>query len=124
MKMGKYTRVFMLMSGSASMLIALLLVSSFNHDLVINLASVCGLLAIGGLFVGLYKARWYRLFVFGVFNIILVGLNNYFYHSGDLITYLPIVQKFSFLSFIIWVCIMNLKAFYQAPSQDLRGFDF
>ena len=123
MKMGMTARLFVLVNGSVSMIIALLLVSNINHDLVINLASIFGLMATAGIFVGLYKAKWFGLFVFGLVNIILVGLNNYFYYMGDLIRYLPIVQKITFLGFIVWFCLINISVYYQDVDRGIPGFD-
>lgn len=96
-------------SGTLSMAIAILLFTSINHDLVTNLASGFGLLATMGTLIGLYQTKCYGLFVFGLLNILLVGLNNYVYYNGALIVYLPVIQKVSFLSFLTWICAINIQ---------------
>lgn len=99
------------LSGALSMSVAFFLFTSFNHDFIINLASVFGLAATAGVFVGLYKKKWFGLFAFGFFNILLIGLNNYVYHTNGLIVYLPAVQKITFASFLCWVCCINIHLY-------------
>lgn len=98
-------------SGGLSMLIACFLFTSINHDLVTNLASFFGLIATLGTFVGLYQTKWMKLFAFGLFNMLLVVLNNYVYYTEGLIIYLPIIQKISFASFLIWVCCIDIQLY-------------
>jgi hypothetical protein len=98
-------------SGAASMFIAFFLFTNMNHDIVTNLASSFGLIATTGTFIGLYQTKWYRLFLFGLFNILLVCLNNYVYYSKGLIIYLPVIQKISFASFLIWVCCIDIQLY-------------
>jgi len=98
-------------SGILAMTIAFLLFTNINHDLVINSASILGLIATAGIFIGLHKIKWYGLLSFGVLNILLVGLNNYFYHNKELITYLPIIQKITFASFLLWFCSIDISLY-------------
>ncbi|MGN6495490.1 MAG: hypothetical protein ACTHLE_26110 [Agriterribacter sp.] len=53
-------------SGTLAMTIACFLFTNINHDLITNLASFFGLIATIGTFIGLYKARWSGLLVFGL----------------------------------------------------------
>ena len=101
---GKNTKLTIQVSGILAMTIAFFLFTNFNHDIVTNLASIFGLIATVGTFVGLYKTKWFRLFAFGFVNILLVGMNNYVYYSKGLIVYLPIIQKISFVTFLVWIC--------------------
>jgi hypothetical protein len=98
-------------SGVLSMGVALLLASRLNHDLVINIASLLVAMAIVGTFIGLYKSKWFGLLTFGCFNILLVGLNNYLYYSSSLIIYLPLIQKITFLSFLVWICCISVSLY-------------
>jgi hypothetical protein len=59
----------------------------------------------------LYKTKWFGLFAFGLLNVLLVGLNNYVYYSNGLIVYLPVIQKISFATFLIWVCCITIKLY-------------
>lgn len=97
-------------AGIAAMGIALLLNSLLDHDLVTNLASVLGLIAVAGTLIGLWQVKWNALFWFGVMNLVLVLLNNYFYYSPELIRYLPLVQKISFAAFLVWFFLMSMKS--------------
>ncbi|MBK8485198.1 MAG: hypothetical protein IPL31_12885 [Saprospiraceae bacterium] len=101
-------------SGTLAMIIPLFLFSNLNHDIVTNLAAIFGIIASIGTFIVLYKAKWYWLFVFGLLNILLVGLNNYVYHSKELIVYLPVIQKISFAIFLIWICCLCINIFIMA----------
>ncbi len=98
-------------SGTLAMTIAFFLFTNIDHDLVTNLSSFFGLIATVGTFIGLYKTRWYGLFAVGLLNILLVILNNYFYYNKELIIYLPIIQKVSFLFFLIWICCIDIHLF-------------
>jgi hypothetical protein len=95
--------------GTLAMAIGFFLFAKFDHDLITNLASLFGLIATTGTFIGLYKNSWKVLFYFGLINILLVVGNNFLYYNKDLISYLPIVQKITFATFLIWICCINLK---------------
>lgn len=96
-------------TGVAAMVTALLLNSSLDHDLITNLASMFGLVAVVGTLIGLRRLKWYPLFWFGVVNVLLVLLNNYLYYSPELILYLPLVQKISFAAFLVWFFMISMK---------------
>jgi len=98
-------------SGTVAMSIAFFLFTNIDHDLVTNLASIFGLIATIEVFVGLYKAKWLKLFTFGLLNILLVVLNNYVYYTKGLIIYLPVIQKISFAAFLIWICCIDINLF-------------
>lgn len=100
-------------SGTIAMTIAFFLFTNINHDLVINLAAFFGGIATAGTFFGLYKTKWFGLLAFGLFNILLVGLNNYVYYTKGLIIYLPVIQKITFSTFLMWVCCINVKLYRQ-----------
>jgi len=108
---GKLSRLIIQVSGTIAMAIAFLLFTDFNHDLVINLASIFGLIATTGTFFGLYKSKWYGLFLFGLLNLLLIGVNNYVYYTKELIIYLPVIQKISFASFLIWICSIDVHLY-------------
>jgi hypothetical protein len=99
--------------GIAAMLVSLFLLSGIDHDLVVNIASSLGVIATLGVMICLYQINWYGLFAFGLVNIFLVGLNNYLYHTEGMLIFLPVVQKISFLSFLVWICLMDLKLYHK-----------
>jgi len=101
-------------SGLLSMATALLLYSNFSHDTIINLASTFGVIATSGTLIALYKTRHFMLFAFGLAIIVLVGLNNYFYYGGGGIEPLPVVQKITFVSYLLWICAISVVMFRKA----------
>ena len=99
-------------AGICSMAIACLLFTNLNHDLITNTASLFGLIAILTSMWALYQNKQMAIFVFGLFNLLLVLLNNWLYYHPTLIQYLPLVQKISFASFLLWVCIVNIRWYF------------
>jgi hypothetical protein len=106
----KTYRLIIQVCGAIGMFSSFFLIADINHDLVVNVASGFGFIAVIGVLVCLYQTKWFWLFSYGLFNIFLIFLNNYLYHSGKMF-YLPIVQKFSFLSFLVWICCIEMKLY-------------
>lgn len=96
-------------SGSSAMVAASLL-GVLEHDWVTNIASLLGVVAVIGTLAILKKERWNFLFGYGIVNVLLVGINNIFYYNVHLIHYLPIIQKITFASFLLWLWLMTLYA--------------
>lgn len=90
--------------------------SSSWHDTVINLAGFFGLVAMIGTYTGIYANAWYGLFSFGIFNLILIAVNNYLYYMEGRLYYLPLVQKITFLSCLIWICWVDIKLYELLPA--------
>jgi hypothetical protein len=86
------------------------------HDEMINTAGFFGAIAFIGTFIGLYQIKWYGLFILGIINLILLLLNSFIYHIENLIVYLPIIQKISFATFLIWICCIDLIFFINNKS--------
>lgn len=101
-------RHFIRTTGVLCMLISVFIFTGY-HDLVINAAGIFGLAALAGTLAGLRKAGMKKLFWFGIANLLLVGLNNILYYNKDLIYYLPVVQKISFASFLVWINAISLS---------------
>ncbi len=110
-KVGKNLQLVIQISGTLAVAIAFFLFTNINHDLVTNLASIFGLIATVGILVGLYKTKWLGLFAFGLLNILLFVVNNYVYYIKGLIIYLPVIQKISFATFLIWICYIDINLF-------------
>lgn len=86
------------------------LMGVFDHDLMTNIASLFGILAVGGTLIILKRRNWNLLFRMGLAIILLVGLNNLFYYTDNLRLYLPVVQKLTFLWVLAWVWLVSRKA--------------
>lgn len=108
---GKYIRLTIQITGILAMAASLFLPTDINHDIITNAASLFGLIAVAGTLILLFRLKWYWLFAFGLFNILLTALNNYLYYSPEGIIYLPIIQKITFAAFLIWVCCISLKIY-------------
>jgi len=104
---GMHARLLIQLSGALSMIIAIFLFTDY-HDAVTYIASAFGLIAIAGTFIGLYKIKWLGLFGFGIMNMLLVVLNNYLYYTQGMLIYLPVVQKITFITFLLWICWINV----------------
>lgn len=112
----KSSRIVIQVSGIVSMTIGLFLFTNL-HDAIVNVASFCGVIATAGTFITLYKLRWNRLFWLGIFNLVLVALNNILYY-GDGLQYLPVVQKITFLFFLVWICLININLYNHPFKQE------
>ncbi|OYU56174.1 MAG: hypothetical protein CFE25_02715 [Chitinophagaceae bacterium BSSC1] len=104
-------------TGVSSMVMACLLFTNINHDVITNTASLFGLIAILTSMWALYQNKQMAIFVFGLFNLLLVLLNNWFYYDPSLIKYLPLVQKISFASVLIWMIWINLNWFFAKQNE-------
>jgi hypothetical protein len=100
-------------SGILAMTIGFFLSTRFDHDAITSLASLFGLIALTGTLIGLNKNRWKVLFYFGILNILFFTANIYLYFHKDYITYLPVVQKITFATFLIWICSIEIKIYTQ-----------
>jgi hypothetical protein len=58
-------------------------------------------------------------FCIGLFDLLLVALNNYLYHSNEMM-YLPIVQKISFLSFLVWFSFISINLYQRHVMIDQK----
>lgn len=109
--LGKWYKLTIQICGTLAMTIAFFLFTKIDHDLITNLASIFGFIATIGTFIGLYKNGWITLLYFGGLNILLVIANNFLYYEEEYIAYLPVVQKITFATFLLWVCCIDIKLF-------------
>jgi hypothetical protein len=79
------------------------------HDLIINAASLFGLVSVFGTLAGLHHLKWDWLLRMGIFNLIMVGFNNLCYYNKSLLIFLPVVQKITFLFFLLWISWISLR---------------
>lgn len=115
--LGKVYKLTIQICGTLAMAVGFFLITNFNHDLLTNLASLFGLIATIGTFMGLYKNGWTALFYFGLLNVLLVAANNLLYYNKGLISFLPLVQKITFASFLIWVCCVDIRMYKLAKKE-------
>jgi hypothetical protein len=94
--------------GITAMLIATFLFTSL-HDVVIQVAGLLGFIAFIGTFIGLYKTRLYGFFYTGLFCLVLMCLNYIIMVGNTFTSYLPIIQKITFIVVLTWVLFINRK---------------
>jgi hypothetical protein len=95
-------------AGIAAMVTAFFLFTG-PHDMIINAASLFGLVSVLGTLAGLYHLKWVWLLRMGIFNLFMVVINNICYYNKNLLIYLPVVQKITFLFFLIWIFLISLQ---------------
>lgn len=113
----KTERYLIQVAGSIAMLFGIFIFTSL-HDTVINIAGLFGLIALIGTLRGLRKLGWATLFCMGLFVLVLTGLNNLLYYKKSLIYYLPIVQKITFVYFLVWICLINVRWLAKTTRQN------
>lgn len=97
-------------TGIMSMGVLIFLQADF-HDTVINIAGILGIITITITLVGLYKNHSYTLFILGLLCFFLFFLNNYIYYTKNWISHLAIIQKISFVLFLLWFFILSVQLF-------------
>ncbi|RIV33082.1 hypothetical protein D2V08_11795 [Flagellimonas lutimaris] len=100
-------KIIIRISGTVGMLSASFIFTKY-HDIMTTILSVFGTLVIIGMLRALHKNQLTVLMVMGVFCMIIVGLNNFFYYNENLTQYSPIVQKTAFLLILSWTVCLNL----------------
>jgi len=79
-----------------------------KHDLVINLSALFGGIALVLVIIALRRMNLINLYRTGLFNLVLIGINNIVYYTEKLLWMLPVVQKITFLFFICWMAFTSL----------------
>ncbi len=102
-----FNKNIMWLSGIAA-LVATSFLSSGAHDRTVRIAGFFAVIAFLTCFVELLKARHIKLFVFGIGSLIIFLVNYYIYETGVYIRLLPIIQKITFICFIIWFIMLDV----------------
>ncbi len=106
----KWTKIVISTSGILSMgVLAFLQVG--NHDTVINASVALGLLSILLTLWGMFHLRLWGFIIFGIVCLLLALLNIYVYYSKTWIGALPVIQKISFLAFLLWFSLVSVKVY-------------
>jgi len=83
---------------------------TLDHDVVINVASFLGSIGLVGLIYITKKLHWKWLYTLGLINIGLIIINRVIYDTELLWKYLPIVQKLTFVSALLWIWILASRS--------------
>jgi hypothetical protein len=114
---GNRAKTAISLSAVSAMVFGMFIFTS-HHDIFVNAAVLCTLVALAATFIGLYRKKWYKLFYSGLLNIILIVINNILYYTPGLIRYLPVVQKITFLFFLVWICLIDLRMLASRKKQQ------
>lgn len=106
--LGKPLQKLISWSGILSMIMLFFLFTN-DHDNVINIAALLGFTAMLLTSAGLYRKKMFFLFALGVICFLLGLLNAWLYYSGQRY-YLPIVQKITFMLFLVWFILLRLRS--------------
>lgn len=95
-------------AGAIAMLSAVFIFTKY-HDIMTTVLSICGVVGIIGIIRALHKNNLTFFKVSGIICMALVGINNLFYYSENLIKYLPTIQKVGFILILAWTVGLNFK---------------
>lgn len=119
-QMGFKKKSRMLIQGTGLLcFLALCFLTSSGHDTVINIGGFFGLVAMAGVYASLYQNRWYTLFIFGIVNLLLIAVNNYIYYTKQGFYFLPVVQKITFLTVLLWICAIDVRLYFLGRRTDV-----
>ena len=96
----------MWLSGNLALGITFFLTSG-THDITIRIAGFFGVIAFVTCFIELYKTEKYSLLSFGVICLMIFLANYLIYETQLFIHSLPIIQKVTFILFLIWFYVLN-----------------
>jgi len=108
-----FIRVFGLLSFGV-----LVFLAEDTHDRTVRIAGVFGVLALLFCFIELYKAGYRKLFLLAVLNLLVFLLNYYIYETGTFLRALPMIQKFTFLLFLLWFVLLDLALYRKLEQQE------
>lgn len=104
-------------AGMTSMAAVVFVFTDF-HDTVINIAGTLGIAALTGVFIGLYKNSMIKLFGYGAFCLGLMLFNYFIYETSFLLSLLPIIQKATFILFLLWICLIDIYLYRTIKSEN------
>ena len=108
-QINKWVQSLTRFSGLTAMLTAMFL-GTLDHNVVINVASLFGSIGVLGLIFITRKLNWQWLHALGLVNIGMIMMNRVIYDTELLWNYLPIIQKLTFASTLVWVWMLALRS--------------
>ena len=93
-------------SGALAILSAPFIFSEY-HDIMTTVLSISGTVVIIGMIRALHNNQLTFLKVIGIFCILIIALNNFFYYNENLIQYGPLIQKGAFILILSWTIGLN-----------------
>ncbi|EAR00087.1 hypothetical protein [Maribacter sp. HTCC2170] len=111
-----FNQNIMWLSGIVSLIVTAFL-SSGTHDVTVRIAGVFGVIAFITCFMELYMEKYFKLVIYGGICLLIFLTNYYIYETGIFLNALPVIQKITFISCIIWFVSLDL-AFYKKLLTD------
>ena len=99
-------RIVIKICGVLTMSFAILIFTEY-HDLMTTISSIFGVFVVIGIIWEVYRSNLNLFKIGGLVCIILLGLNNYIYYSGNGIDHLPLIQKITFAIVLVWIIGLN-----------------
>jgi hypothetical protein len=84
-----------------------------SHDLIVYIAGAFGLLALSLLLTGLWRQGLRSLALFGGWCLGIFLVNYAIYETGRFLQALPLIQKITFSSFLVWFLWLDLRLWLQ-----------
>jgi hypothetical protein len=112
----KFNQIIIKSSGICSMFILFFLFTPY-HDIVIALGGLLSIIPLIGTYRELYKNKLTKLFFLGLFSFLLILFNYLIYISNFFILFLPIIQKITFIVFLIWIFAINLHCYLEEQNK-------
>ena len=106
----KFNQIMIKYSGICAMFVLFFLFTTF-HDSVIALGGILSIIPLIGTFRELYKNKLTKLFFLGLLSLLLILLNYLIYMSNYFIFFRPVIQKITFIVFLMWIFAINLHCF-------------
>ena len=103
--------------GILTMALAVLTFTKY-HDLMTILSSILGVFVVIGIIWEVFKSNLTLFKIGGIVCLIILGVNNYIYYSGNEIEHLALIQKITFAIVLIWIIGLNYKLSKQNALQQ------
>lgn len=102
--------IIMWLAGLMALVITMSLTSG-THDITVRIAGFLGAIAFISCFIELYKAKHFKLLIFGIICLLIFLTNYYIYETGTFLRSLPVIQKITFVCFIIWFVFIDFSLY-------------
>ncbi|MGB5203526.1 hypothetical protein [Eudoraea sp.] len=100
--------IVMWLAGILALAITMSLTSG-THDITVRIAGFLGVVAFISCFVELYKAKYFSLLILGIVCLLIFLGNYYIYETGTIIRSLPVIQKVTFICYILWFAFLDIS---------------
>ena len=111
-----FNQKVMKISGLFSLLIIFFLALG-NHDVVVRIAGIFGVIAFITCSIELFKSGYKNLFLCGILCLSVFLINYYIYETGLFIKSLPVIQKITFVLFISWFIGLDVALYRRVITQ-------